>query len=386
MKILVNAIPMTGLLTGIARHLRNLYSAIDLVSPMGQARVCYFTGKTATDNMPSLTDSKRWQTMSRSVRHLPDPIVFGLRAARWLKYEYSLNKVCKNKPSSFSIYHETAFTPAKQTGLPTVFSVYDLSLRRYRETHPKERVMLFEYFIKKRLDYANHILTSSEFVKQEVIEEFCLAPSMVTAIPLAPDPLFSPSKDNLVERVKRKYDLPRSYLLFVSSLEPRKNIDLLIEAMTIAHTDIPLVLVGWQGWGEKRWLEKIDNNNLKSRIHILGHVPDHDLKAIYTGAQALVYPSLYEGFGLPILEAMACRCPVICSEAASMPEVAGDAAILIDPARSDELAQAIETIVHDTQTRADLVKKGEVQAASFSWTNTASQTLDLFKRVQNDYC
>ena len=386
MKIVVNAIPMTGLLTGIARHLRNLYSAIDLDCHRDPVRVAYFTGQTVTDRMPPLTDAGRRQKMSRSLGRLPHPVAFGLRSARWLKYEYSLDRACRKSLSNFSIYHETAFTPAKLTALPTVFSVYDLSLRRYRETHPRERVMLFEYFIKMRLGYANHILTSSEFVRQEVIDEFCLPASMVTAIPLAPDPLFSPSADSLVERVKLKYHLPRSYLLFVSSLEPRKNIDLLIEAMTIAHTDIPLVLVGWQGWGEKRWLEKIDRHNLNNRIYILGHVPDHDLKAIYTGAQALVYPSLYEGFGLPILEAMACRCPVICSDAASMPEVAGDAAILIDPAKGDQLALAIETIVHDRQTREELVRKGSAQAAEFSWDHTARQTLELFKRVQNDCC
>jgi alpha-1,3-rhamnosyl/mannosyltransferase len=151
--------------------------------------------------------------------------------------------------------------------------------------------------------------------------------------------------------------------------------------MTIAHADIPLVLAGWQGWGEKRWLEKIDRYHLTSRIHILGHVPDHDLKAIYAGAQALVYPSLYEGFGLPILEAMACNCPVICSNAASMPEVAGEAAILINPARSDALAHAIDTIVHDSGTRVTLMRKGIKQAAGFTWKDTAARTFEVFKKV-----
>lgn len=378
MKILVNAIPMTGLLTGIARYLRNLYNTMNLMDQVG---VSYFKGRTTADFMPPLADSSRWQQATGSVRHLPDPVVFGLRAARWLKYEYHLNRICKKRPSSFSLYHETAFTPAKLTAIPTVFSVYDLSLRRYRETHPKERVWLFEYFIKTRLRYATHILTISEFIRQEIIDEFHVSPSMVTAIPLAPDPGFVPCRDDVVTKVRLKYNLPRLYLLFVSSLEPRKNIDLLIEALTIADTDIPLVLVGWQGWGEKRWLEKIKSKNLKNRIYITGHIPDHDLKAVYTGAQALVYPSLYEGFGLPIVEAMACNCPVICSDTASMPEVAGDAAILIDPARSDELALAIETIVHDTEMRNNLVKKGAQQAAGFTWNRTAEKTLEVFKMV-----
>ena len=378
MKILVDAIPMTGLLTGIARYLRNLYVAM---AQMNQVDLFYFKGGIPVKSMPALAESDKWQQTTRAVKNLPDPIVFGMRAARWLKYEHDLNRICRKK--AFDIYHETAFTPAKLSLIPTVYSIYDLSLRRYRETHPRERVWFFEYFIKRRLQYAGHILTISEFIRQEIIEDFKLPPSMVTAIPLAPDPLFASCAADIVKKIRIKYNLPNSYLLFVSSLEPRKNIDLLIEALHMANTDIPLVLVGWNGWGDKKWFEKIKETDLKNRIYFTGHIPDDDLKAIYNGAQALVYPSLYEGFGLPIVEAMACGCPVICSNAASMPEVAGDAAILIDPARSDELAQAIETVVHDAEIRTKLVARGFKQADSFTWNHTARKTLEVFKMVAN---
>ena len=155
MKILIDAIPMTGLLTGIARHLRNLYSAMAL---MNQVDLSYFAGKTLVKSMPSLAESAKWQKATNAVWNLPDPVVFGLRAAHWLKYEHNLNRICRKK--SFNIYHETAFTPAKLSIIPTVYSIYDLSLRRYRETHPRERVWFFEYFIKSRLQFADHILTS----------------------------------------------------------------------------------------------------------------------------------------------------------------------------------------------------------------------------------
>lgn len=380
MKILVNAIPMTGLLTGIARYLRNLYVAMDL---MNQVDLFYFKGRALVNSMPPLAESAQRQQTTKAIRNLPDPVVFGLRAAHWLKYEHNLNRLCRKK--TFDIYHETAFTPAKLSLIPTVYSIYDLSLRRYRETHPRERVWLFEYFIKTRLKYARHILTISEFIKQEIIEEFKVPPSMVTAVPLASDPLFALCSADNVKIIRTKYNLPKSYLLFVSSLEPRKNIDFLIEALQAANTDIPLVLAGWHGWGDKKWLEKIKETNLKNRIYVIGHVSDDDLKTIYNGAQALVYPSLYEGFGLPIVEAMACGCPVICSNKASMPEVAGNAAALIDPVRSDELAHAIETVVHDTEIRNKLIKKGFKQAAGFTWDHTAKKTLEVFKRtVKND--
>ncbi|MEE4362765.1 MAG: glycosyltransferase family 1 protein [Desulfotignum sp.] len=379
MKILVDAIPMTGLLTGIARYLRNLYTTIE---HLNLARTAYFTGKAVAGSLPPLAPSRKWQQTTQSVRHLPDPVVFGIRAARWLWYEHTLNRICRNRASGITLYHETAFTPAKLTTVPTVYSVYDLSLRRYKDTHPKERVWLFAYFIKTRLKYARHILTISEFIRKEIMEEFKVPPHMVSSVPLAPDPLFAPCTSAAVNAVKKKYNLPHDYLVFVSSLEPRKNISLLMDALAAAKTDIPLVLVGWHGWGDKDWLAKTNAGVLKDRVFFTGHVPDQDLKAVYTGAAALVYPSLYEGFGLPIVEAMACGCPVICSDTASMPEVAGDAALLIDPHRSDSLAHAIDTMVHDTGVRTSFIQKGFGRAGQFTWEKTARQTIDIFSRVQ----
>lgn len=376
MKVLIDAIPMTGLLTGIARYLRNMYT---VMSNHNDVELSYITGKTLCDSMPPLADSARWEKATGAVMKLPDPLVFGLRAAHWLRYEQKLRSICKQ--NSFDLYHETAFVPAKLPGVPTVYSIYDLSLRRWRETHPRERVWFFEFFLKRRLPYATHILTISEFIRQEIIEEFELPPSMVSAVPLAADPLFGPRTAEQVSKVLRRYKLPGAYLLFVGTLEPRKNIDVLIAALQAGTVDIPLVLVGWQGWGDKGWMEKISKAGLAGRVHIIGHVPDEDLVAIYNGATALVYPSLYEGFGLPILEAMACGCPVICSNAASMPEVAGNAALLIDPADSEELAANIEIVAHDNNKRAEMIGQGHKQAAKFSWERTAAETLDVFKKV-----
>lgn len=370
---------MTGLLTGIARYLRNLYSAMDL---MDLVELSYFDGKKLTHNMPPLADFEKRQQIINVIWNLPDPIVFSLRALYLLKYENKLNRICRK--SSFDIYHETAVVPARLPSIASVYSIYDLSLRRHSETHPRERVWFFEYFIKKRLNSAKHILTISEFIRQEIIEELKLPPEIVTAIPLAADPMFVPCNTADVRKIKIKYTLPESYLLFVGSLEPRKNIDLLIEAMEKLESDIPLVLVGWNGWGDKYWKEKIQKKRLADKIIMTGHLPDVDLKQIYSGAVALVYPSLYEGFGLPIVEAMACGCPVICSNAASMPEVAGDAAILIDPSSSDDLAESIEKIVNDTEFRQNLVKKGFMQATLFNWEETARQTLELFKKVAHE--
>ncbi len=375
---MVNAQPMAGLLTGIARYLRNLYGAM---ARFNEIDIGYFNGHAAMDTMPPLSHAGRWQSTAAAARHIPEPVVFALRVAQRMKYEHALRQAAACPVNGSTLYHETAFSPAKMDTIPTVFSIYDLSLRRYRKTHPKERVWMFEYFIKRRLNHADHILTISEFIRREIMDEFNLPGNRVTAVPLAPDHQFGPCDSREVAAVKLKYGLPESYLLFVSSLEPRKNIDLLIQALAIAKTDIPLVLVGWQGWGEKQWLDHIRGGALKNRIHVTGHMPDTDLKAVYNGARALVYPSIYEGFGLPIVEAMACKCPVICSNVASMPEVAGDAALLIDPTREDDLADALDRLVQDSQLNAELKEKGAQRAAQFTWERTARHTLDLFKSV-----
>jgi len=376
MNLLVNAVPMSGLLTGISRYLRNLYTHI---SALQGADISYFLKGKVLPAMPPMADSSRWQQMAGAARKLPPPIIFGLRAGKFLSHEQRLARICT--PQKFSLYHETAFTPSKLTGVPTVFSLYDLSLIKYRQTHPKERVWLFDYFIKSRLPFARHILTISEFIRQEIIDELKVPAAMVTAVPLAQDPIFTPARSEDIHNVRQTYGLPGSYLLFVGSLEPRKNIDLLIDALSMAKTDIPLVLAGWEGWGEKLWLEKLKNKKLAKRIYFTGHVPDTDLKAVYSGAQALVYPSLYEGFGLPIVEAMACGCPVICSNAASMPEVAGNAACFIDPKESADLACALDLMVHDTKLRQDYISKGLARAARFSWDKTARETFELFRQV-----
>lgn len=376
MKILVDAIPMTGLLTGISRYLRNMYGEM---AKLEQADISYLAGKTLVEEMPPLAETAKWEKATAAVWKLPDPVVFCLRSAHWLRYEQILRRVCHKK--TFDIYHETAFVPAKQSAAPTVYSVYDLSLRRYRQTHPRERVWFFEYFLKRRLSYADHILTISEFIRQEIIEEFKLPPEMVSSVPLAADPVFGPISPSEVARVLKAYQLPSAYLLFVGSLEPRKNAATLIEAMQKLTTDIPLVMVGWHAWGSKDWLEEAKRTGLSARIKILGHVPDEDLAAIYNGATALVYPSLYEGFGLPILEAMSCGCPVVSSNVASMPEVAGDAALLINPLDSDELTAAIDKVTTDSNLRADLINLGYRQAQKFNWKQTAENTLAVYKKV-----
>lgn len=376
MDILLDAIPLKGLMTGISRYVRNLYLELERLP---EVTVHYFEGHSCTTKMPAQARPGPWTKTTSLVWKLPDPAAFGFRAATWVSYELKVRRLIRQK--RFSLYHETAFTPAAVRNVPQVFTIYDLSLQKFREMHPKERVWFSNFFLKCRLRYAAHVITISDFIRSEICEYLHLPPEKVTAIPMAPDPFFSPRGRKKSQRVVEALGLPRDYLLFVGTLEPRKNLSLLMRAAAACRSRIPIVLTGWEGWGRDAMLKARRDQGLRGRVLTTGYVDEESLACLYSNAQALVFPSLYEGFGLPILEAMACGCPVICSNTASLPEVAGDAALLINPRDVEEVADAIDRIVDDSTLRDDLIRKGYGRAACFSWKKTAEETLAVFRSV-----
>ena len=378
MDILLDAIPLNGLMTGISRYVRNLYLQLERLPGV---TVYYFNGRSCTTRMPDQARPGPWMKTTSFVWKLPDPLAFGFRAATWLSYELKVRRLIRH--NSFTLYHETAFTPSAVRDVPQVFTMYDLSLQKFREMHPKERVWFSDIFFKRRLDYATHVITISDFIRSEICDELHLPAEKVTAIAIAPDPFFFPRERQKAEVVVEALGLPQDYILFVGTREPRKNLSLLIKAAAVCESDIPIVLVGWEGWGSEEWLEIAKEQGLQNRIFTTGYVDEESLACLYSNALALVFPSLYEGFGLPLLEAMACGCPVICSDAASLPEVAGNAALLIDPSEFEDLAVAIDKVVSDSGIRMDLIQKGFERAAQFSWERTAKLTLEVFRSVAN---
>jgi glycosyltransferase involved in cell wall biosynthesis len=379
MRILVNAIPLVGLLTGISRYVRQLYTAFD---QFHDEKVIYFDGKRLLNQMPDQADPEKWGRETAAIWKLPDPVVFALRTANCLKFEMILRHVCQQR--RFDVYHETGFVPAAMSSVPTVYTIHDLSLINHAKMHPRERVWFYEFFRKRRMHYADHILTVSEFIRTEICEILSIPPEQVTVVPEASAPHFWPRTPESIQEVCRKYSLPREYLFFVGSLEPRKNLPLLIQALQYSKTGIPLVISGWEGWGDKSWMQTIRSAGLEDRVVFTGYVNDETLACLYSGATAFVYPSLYEGFGLPILEAMSCGCPVICSNVSSMPEVAGKAACLINPSDAEELAVAIDHIAGNNDSRSQLIQKGLRRAAEFTWHRTAELTRDVFFRVSEE--
>lgn len=377
MKVLLDAIPLTGLLTGISRYLRNLYTYI-VEQP--DVQIDFFDGKTVSQTMPDQAEPEIWIRSTDKIWKLPDAAVFGLRSVHWLLFERRLRKILNR--DEYDVYHETAFTPsAIKQKVPQVFTLHDLSLMHYRSYHPKERVWFSDLFFHRRIHEASQLIVPSRFIKEEVCATLSLPENQVTPIAEAPDPFFSPRSQDKVQETTTRLALPHTYLLFVGTLEPRKNLDLIIEALGRIREDVPLVLTGWKGWGEKPWMDKAKEYNIDTNIYLTGYIDEQSLACLYSGAQALLYPSKYEGFGLPVLEAMACGCPVICSDAASLPEVGGDAALYVDPHDPDSLLEAITRIVHDSELRQTMREKGLEQTRRFSWKDAAERTIEVFRKI-----
>ncbi len=379
MNILVNALPLMGLLTGMARYLRCLYREMQEIET---ASIAYFNGRKAIEKMPEQAEPGLWSRRTATLWSLPDPAIVGLQAAGWLMYEWRLRNASRRAP--YDVYHETTFFPAAIKDVPVVYTLHDLSLIKFRDKHPRERVWYFDLFFKRRLPYASHIITVSDFIRSEIIEELKIPQQMITTVHEAPDPGFSPRSEAELSETLRRHGLPREYILFVGTLDPRKNLPLLLDALSICKTDVPLVLVGWQGWGDEEVWRGIEGLGLSRRVFVTGYVSEDTLACLFSGAVAFVYPSLYEGFGLPVLEAMACGCPVICSNAASLPEVAGDAALLIDPKSAESLAHSLDEICSDSELRDSLRTRGFARAAQFSWRETARRTLEVFQKTARE--
>lgn len=377
MRICVNALPLSGLVTGVSRYVRNLYTALGLLP---NNELLYYTGAGADSDMPQPAETEAWIKRTDRIWSLPDFVVTGLRSLHWLRFEAHLRSTLSQRP--VDLYHETTFTAANiHRNVPQVFTLYDLSLLRCRDMHPRERIWFADLFFKRRLPEASHIITISSFIRDEAIEVLGIPEDRITAIPLAPAPQFQVQPKDACARVRETYGLPEQYFLFVGTLEPRKNLETVAAALRNCAGDYHIVLTGWKGWGAKEWLEQAKAEGYADRLHLTGYIPEKDLPALYAGAQALVYVSHYEGFGLPVVEAMACGCPVICSNVASLPEAGGDAACYVAPNDLEGLIAAMDRVATDETVRSDMRGRGLAHAASLTWEHTARETLRVFEQV-----
>jgi glycosyltransferase involved in cell wall biosynthesis len=267
----------------------------------------------------------------------------------------------------------------------SVFTLHDLIFEVYPEHHKRYNHAFLKLMMPRFLRAADHIISVSEHTKRDAERLYGIDPAKMTVIHEGVHPRFRPATDlAALEPVRRKYNLPDQYILHVSTIEPRKNLGTLLDALAALKPEYPalkLVLVGKKGWLYEPFFEKLAASGLESEVVFPGFVAEEDLPAVYQLATVFAFPSFYEGFGLGPLEALASGVPVVCSDASSLPEVVGDAALLFPPTDTAALVAALRRVLTDEALRRDLQRRGPAWASRFSWKRTARETLAVYERV-----
>ncbi len=260
--------------------------------------------------------------------------------------------------------------------------IHDLTPFHHPEWHQFTSRFLQQLFLPSILKKTDHVLTNSEYTKQDIIQYFPITKDKITSTLLATETFFKPQED--LDLLK-KLSVDSPYLLHVGTIEPRKNLTLLIEAFERlkqqSEQKLQLVLVGKKGWKSEDVFKAIENSPYKKDIKVLGYVERNALIALYSSAEAFVYPSLFEGFGLPLVEAMACACPIISSNAACLPEIADKAGLYFSPISSKELLHQLKFLLSTPSKKTELKRLSLQQATKFSWKKTAKETLAVFQLV-----
>ncbi len=283
------------------------------------------------------------------------------------------------------IFHATAHLLPRLRRVRSVFTLHDLAFLRYPETHLPVNRWFLTLMMPRFLRSADAIICVSQFTRDDAVRCYGLDDCRVTVIPEGVHPRFRPVQDpGILAAVRARYALPERFILFVSTIEPRKNLVTLWEAYRVMLTEgrtENLVVVGKRGWLGQATFARLRELGLEDRVVFPGYVADADLPAIYSLAECFCFPSLFEGFGLAPLEALASGCPVVCSNSSSLPEVCGDAALLVPPTDVQGLTSALRQLLDDPLLRDDLRARGLRQAARFTWRKTAERTLEVYRKV-----
>jgi glycosyltransferase involved in cell wall biosynthesis len=313
----------------------------------------------------------RWRTENPTIRILWEQMVQPLALRRL----------------SPDLYHALAFAGPIFGHGRMVVTVYDVSFRRYPEAFNPLKRFYLSLMTGVTLRNSKMAIAISRSTKEDIVRFWDIPEEKVAVAYGGVSGEFHPLPDEQVEAFRRKWGLPKEYLLYLGTLEPRKNLVRLVRAYARAYridsSLPPLVIAGARGWYYQDIFETVHELYMDSRVIFPGFIPDEDLPLWYNAAGMFIYPSLFEGFGLPVLEAMACGTPVIASNTSSIPEVVGEAGILIPPEEEANIAEAILSLWKDRDLRSELSRRGMAQAALFSWDKTAKATVEVYRKVLN---
>ncbi len=368
-KILIDSISLMSSLTGIGRYTYEIAKKIEIKKDF---ECNYFYGYYSKELLHL--------SAGKEVKSLKSFIVKNSFIKKFVRTMLlNLSRLSLNK---YDLYWQPNFMP--NNGIKAkkiVTSVHDFSFILHKDFHPKERIEYFEKYCFKNIGKSDAIITGSEFSKREILERLDFKDEDVHIIYHGIDHELFKVYDDL----NIGFDLPKKFIFSVGSIEPRKNLIGLLKAYNLLSNEIKdeykLVLAGFKGWGNDEIMNIINKN--KENIIYLGFISDIELAKVYNLSSCFVFPSFYEGFGLPVLEAMACGTPVVCSDASSIPEVGGDAVVYCNPYEIEDIKNKIEFVLNDNPLQEDMIKKGLERAKLFSWEKSADEHMRIFREVLN---
>jgi glycosyltransferase involved in cell wall biosynthesis len=374
---------------GIGRLTRNVIGALAQIDRDNEYRLFVATGRGPKGEWQFGSLGPAFQTSNHPNFQLKTvPLSDHVLAVMWHRLRLPL--FVELFTGQVDLFHSPDFTLPPALRARTLVTVHDLSFLRVPDCFPDGLLRYLKAAVPRAVRRADHVIADSHNTRRDLMALLDTPGSKVTVIHCGVEPRFRRMTDaadgETLATVRRKYDLPGQFILSVGTIQPRKNLTRLVEAFGIldsqfAIRNLHLVIAGGKGWLYDGVFDKVKASGLESQVHFIGFVNDADLPALYNLAGLFAFPSLYEGFGLPPLEAMACGTPVVCSKASSLPEVVGDAALTVDPLDVTELAEAMRRAIEDESLRSSLVQRGLARATQFTWSKAAEELLKVYSHV-----
>ncbi|MFP1898894.1 glycosyltransferase family 4 protein [Lonsdalea quercina] len=377
MKVIFGTDSIRYPLTGIGRYAYELAACLEKSSEISE--LLFLRGRTLSNNIPVAKETissgfslRRILLKSRLISEVYRHTVPSLKSQTLKKHRDA-------------IYHSPNFYLPPKVG-PSVATFHDLSIFTWPQCHPKARIRFMQKELLLTIKRADILITDSDFTRRELADYFNFPLDRVYSAHLASSGDFYPREFQAITTVIAEYGLSAgNYCLFTGSIEPRKNIETLLDAyerLPLAlRQRYPLVICGFKGWSSDALHHRFEKGQRAGWLHYLGYMKSADLPYLFAGAHSFIFPSLYEGFGLPVLEAMASGVPVICSNSSSLPEVVGDCALMCDPLDTESLTELIQKSIEDDMWRNQAKADGLARAALFSWQRCAQETIRAYQKI-----
>lgn len=379
MKILIDAQPLLGQKTGIGNYTDNLIKEFNKLTYETQL----ITNQTV--NFKRLNEIQLTGKQIYLVNKIYPYKVFRRLIPSKFFYSLPIDLFSKKSERDDLVFHGTNFISLPTCYAKQVITIHDLAFMKFPNVVEQNIYDYMMRWVPYSIKHADHLIAVSENTKRDILEYFDYPEDKIHVVYSAADERYKKQLDDTIEQVKLKYSLPNKYFLYLGTLEPKKNLPIIIEALAKLKNEYgsqqKLVVVGAKGWKFNPIFERVTELGLEEDVIFTGYIADEDLPAIYSGATAFTFPSFYEGFGIPLLEAMQCEIPVIASNASCIPEVVGDGGILLDPNDVDGWTKAMHKISTNALLHEEYIRKGLNQASKFSWEKTAQQTIEVYKKA-----